>query len=246
VRWRIGPLELWAARCEREWRLGHITGDDTLDTRVEVEAPAAASEPPKGATVLRFGYREPPETIRLTPVLADRPVVVSPESPLLVPPGQDLVLYLSTPLWVQVTIGSSPAALLDQPTHRPTDTWFGSSTMAGELCYGSRTAARLNIDNVPVRPYRAVTIAEIGNRAKTPLTVEKLRIPTPNMSVYATAEGQLWTETVSFERQEEGEMARVSHGKGPPDLAPSARVLGAPRTPWEHGLIVRTFGSLLR
>jgi hypothetical protein len=204
------------------------------------------AEAPDDATVFRYGFQDPPDVVRLKPCLADRPVVVNPESPLLVPPNEDLVLYLSTPLWVIVTIGSSSAVLLDHPTDRPTDTWFGSTTTTGELCYASRTAARLTFDNLPVRPHRAVTIASISNRAASPLAVEKLRIPAPQMSVYGTEGGRLWTETVTFERHEDGEMARHQHGKGPPDIATTATLLGGPRSPVEPGLIVRTFGGLLR
>jgi hypothetical protein len=117
--------------------------------------------------------------------------------------------------------------------------------MEGELCYATRTSARLTVEDLPVRPHRAISVVEIKNTAKTNLTVEKLKIPTLQMSVFAAGDGQLWTETLTLERKEEDAMASVRLGKGPPRKASGAQLVRGPRSPSERGLLIRAFSGLL-
>ena len=95
---------------------------------------------------------------------------------------------------------------------RPSDTWFGPSTLEGELCYESKTAVRFNLDNVPRRPHRAISVVRIRNRTDTQLSLERLKIPLPNLSLFGTEDGQLWTESITLERDEDGENATVKLG----------------------------------
>ena len=243
--WQVGPYQLWARRSENEWRVASLQGDDPLDNTLLVEVPSTLHDPPENAEVRRFGFQQEPETVTLTPALADRPVIVSPEQPLHLPPQERISLFISTPVWVGLLIGDASKPHLDQPTHRPTDTWFGPSTMDGELCYASRTAARMYLENLPVRPHRVITTVEVKNRSTVALTVEKLKIPTENLSVFASRDGNLWTETVTLEHQEEASMASVRSGKGAPKIAADATPVSGPRSSLEQGFLTRTFGGLM-
>ena len=244
--WQAGPFQLWARRLPHEWVVCTVQGTDGLESTLDVRVPTDDPAPIEGLGLLRFAFEQPPEYVNLTPALADRPVVVSPEEPLHLPSGEQITLFISTPVWFQLSIGEGPLPLLDEPTHRPTDTWFGPSTMRGELCYATRTAARMSLDNVPFRPHRVISVVQIRNSSKTTLTVEKLKIPLPNQSVFGTKDGDLWTETVTLDHQEEGAMAAVRLAKGPPSNAPEASLFSGPRVPMDTGLLTRAFGELLR
>jgi hypothetical protein len=172
-------------------------------------------------------------------------VVVCPEEPLLIPPRESLTVYISTPVWVELTCGEPAVVLLDQPTFRPTDTWFGPSPMKGELCYATRTAARLTLDNVPLRPHRVISVVEISNTARSVLAVENLKIPAIHQSVFATPGGDLWTEAVILDHHEDGEHASVRFAEGPPEQAKEAALVRGPRRPAEAGLLTRAFGGLM-
>jgi len=243
--WQIGPLCLWATRLEEEWQLATETIGEGLATEM-VAAAAPVSPPGPGAAMARFGFRDAPSSLRLLPAPADRPVVVKAASPFFVPAGEEVSLFVSSALWLQVRVGGSTDLLHETPLFRPSDTWFGPSTLEGELCYAAKTAARFNLERIPRRPHRAATVVRIRNRADTQLGLERLKIPLPLLSLYGTEDGQLWTESVTLERDEEGENATVKLGKGAPRSAGVAKRLAGPRARAEKGLLTRAFGGLLR
>jgi hypothetical protein len=242
--WRIGPYRLWAWRAEHEWRIATQRDSDSMTDACHVEIPSPEREPPVHAELHRFGFTSAPAAITLRPFLADRPVVVSSESPLLLPRAEEITLYVSTPAWIQVVIGDSDT-ILEESLYRPTDTWFGPSTMRGELCYAVRTSARLRLESLPVRPHRIVSAVQIVNRGKTHLSFDRIKIPTPQMAVYGTPAGQLWTETVTLERYQDQDEASVRLGSGPPPQAVGATRIQGPRSVVERGLLTSAFSSLV-
>ncbi len=242
-RWRIGPLTFWLLRSPTQWRINVEPSGDPLDDRLEVEVPA--DEPaPQGAEVRRFGFKSSPP-IEIRPIAADRPIIINSETPFLVPPGEEATIFVSTPVWVQFHLGRGNLPLLDIPCYRPSDTWFGPSTRSGELCYAARTGARLNLPHLPVRPHRAVSVVTIRNRAKTALPLERIRLPLPHLSLYGSADGQLWTDQLTLEREEDGEMARVSLSRGGPKQAVDATKIAEPRLKHDKGQLLRSFGGLI-
>jgi len=244
--WQIGPFQLWATAYPFELRLAVAQGDDPLETTLAVGSPGRGREISEKASVRRFAFRQSIDSIELVPALADRPIVVSPEEPLMLPPDEEVTVLVSTPLWVKVIAGAAASVLLDVPTHRPSDSWFGPSTMEGELCYGSRTNARLNLENIPVRPHRAISVVRVRNGSTKDLHIEKLKLPTPQMSVFVTAKGRYWTEGVTLERREDDEPAAVRFGQGPPDEASDATLAAEPRSPSQRGMLTRAFAGILR
>lgn len=244
--WQIGPLQLWSCRLTGELRLASNREEDSIDETLIIEVPSDRCEPPEGAKVRRISFQQPPDSLELVPALADRPLVVGAEDLLIIPPQEETTLFVSTPLWVRVVAGGASAALLDQPTHRPSDTWFGPSTMTGELCYATRTCMQMNLEKLPARPGRAISVVQVKNQAKSDLKLEKLRLPALEMSTYVTEDGHFWTDSVTLERQEDGESATARLSKGPPWQAPYAKLAAEPRSASSGGLLTRAFGSLLR
>ncbi|MBZ0269812.1 hypothetical protein K8I85_16805 [bacterium] len=241
--WQVGPLRLWATRQPEEWQLATESTADNLANEV-----AAAVEPPTqpgpDARTARFGFRSSPKAIRLAPATADRPVVVKAASPFFIPAGEELSLFVSTALWLQVRVDGSTDLLYETPFHRPSDTWFGSSTREGELCYAAKIAIRHRLESVPRRPHRAISVVRIRNRAATQLELERLKLPSPVLSLYGCEDGSIWTESVTLERREEGENAMVTLGRGAPRAADNARKIAGPRQHVEPGILSRTFGGL--
>jgi len=241
--WRIGSLELWAERTDHEWRFAERRGGDPMDPTVVVECPSVRTPPETLPDQRRFGFRQSPAEISLTPALAPRPMIVKPEVPFALTARQESTLYVSSPLWIEVATVKPDDALFEVPTHRPSDTWFGASTREGELCFAGRTRARLQLPDEMVITHRAIAAIHIRNRAATLLNLERIKLPTPNLSVFVDGSGQPWTEQVTLDRQEDGDFAALRLGKGPEGDV-KGELLRGPRVKAEKGLSIRSFGGI--
>lgn len=255
-RWDVGPSTLWLYRTDREWRVIHRPSaepgsPDPLANRSGASIPVPEEEL---ASVLNAGddrlqttrhsFRETEPSIDVKPALADRPVVSRPEHPLHVPSGETVTLYLSTALWIRVTLPESSRCLQELPSYRMSDTWFGPSTVQGELCYATRTAGRLRRESLPIRLHRALTPLRIKNTAEDALPLERVQLPAPHLSLYATPEGLLWTQTVTMTRTEGAEGAGVQIRDGSPVEVDRAELIQEPRQKSEKRLFTSTFSTL--
>lgn len=247
-RWRIGPSTVWIYHFPHEWRILHEQGgapqDDVAFAVVPDEpAPQLEAAGPE-ATVARFSFRRTEERLTVMPVLADRAVIVGPEKALYVPEDESVTLYVSTPLWLRIEVGAEARLLREIPSYRPSDTWFGPSTMEGELCYASRTTGRFQVHLLPPRLHRAITPIQIRNHAKEALLLERMRLPVQHLSLFQAANDFLWTETVSLEWERSGGHAAMRLGEGAPPEASRAQLLRGPRETTKPNLIVRPFSIL--
>lgn len=248
-RWRIGPLTLTARREPAEWRLAHTRGDDSLDAAFAVECPEPGESLEEEGELVRVVTGAIPESLEIVPLLADRPIVASPEMTFRILPGAEVHLYVSVPLWVRVVLEESASGglvrhqVLEVPAWRPSDTWFGDFAH-GELCYAMRTKARLNLINLPRRRHRAIVKVRVRNRASDVLQLEKINLPAASLSLYADANNHLWTQRVFLERGGDGKTVEVDIGKGAPDEAVDAVLVAPPRVAPPRNVLVRAMGAL--
>ncbi len=182
--------------------------------------------------------------LTLTPLLADRNVVIRPRQPVFLLSGQAVTLYLSTPIWLRIDVGEPATLLREMPVTRLSDTWFGPSTREGEICYAGRTHARHHPDEIPHRPHRAITPLHIHNKAATPLPLEKISLPVPMLALYGSEDGMLWTQRVTLTREDQSDLAAVRIDPNPPEPNRKLSLLSKPRqNPGRSGL-VRAFSLL--
>jgi hypothetical protein len=242
IHWRLGTTEMWITRGTHEWRCSRRTiaeaGDAAPVRRRGVSVPDLPD-----LVVERLAVRQTAASLRMVPVLADRSLVVHPEHPVRLPRGEEIVLYVSTPLWLRLETVASGADFVEFPLQRPSDTWFGPSTMQGELCYASRTAARLNPDNVLHRPHRAVSALTVVNRSPVQFLLQKIKLPVPGMSLFATPGGRLWTERITLEHREASGQAALQQGGRPPGDLGDVELLSGPRVRPQRNMLIRAFGG---
>jgi hypothetical protein len=246
LRWRIGPMTIWIHRTRHELRMGHKSSIDPLDSALEVATPVAAEDLDDAVVPERFALFDAADALVLWPAPADRAVITRPQSPFHILPGKEVKLYVSSPLWARIALEPSHQVLREFPIYRPADTWFGPSTTTGELCYASRTHCRLDLEDVPFRPHRAVTPLLIRNLYDTPLLLERVSVPVPHLSLFSGFGGHLWTEAVQITRKDTvNGLAQVDIKTGPPEQVSEAQLITAPRRELKENLLVRTFGGLL-
>lgn len=246
-RFKIGPLTLWIQRLRGEWRLAREVGADDMEDGCDVELPLAdgARDLLQQGTLDRYAVSDTSDVVTLSAALADRAVITRPESPFHLPPGQEAWVYVGSPVWLQLAAGTDATPLLDAPIFRPSDTWFGPTTMEGELCYATRSYLRMNLEGLPRRPHRAITAARIINSAETPLDLQWLKLPVGHLELYAEDNGDLWTQDVTFEREggHAGALAALRLRQRTPAQAANAKLIAAPRLSSDKGFVMQAFSS---
>jgi hypothetical protein len=244
--WHVGPLTLGIGRAHKEWRIERRSDPALAGAACRVELPSSERLEGDDVIVRRFSFEQTGEALQLTPRVADRSVVVYPESPFFVTAGQEIVLFCSTPLWVRLEVGENRTVLEEFPSVRPSDTWFGPSTREGELCYASTTAARLRREDILHRPHRAVTELRIRNEADDTLPIEKVNLSVPYLSLYATADGSLWSDRVTLYRTLDESRSELEITPGPPEGLSAEPVSEARVTAGTDNVMVRAFEALFR
>lgn len=238
----IGPLTLYLKRQQQEWLIASARVSENEEL-YRVVSHSATCMPASSAT-RRFIFKRSPDSFTLLPVLADRAVVVKTLQPVIIPPAEKLTFYISSPVFVQIRLAGEPLPLQEIPTVALSDTWVGPSTQTGDLCYATRTLARTDKAEVPLRPHRAVTPVTLSNTSKRMLTIEKISIPVPFLSVYGAANGTLWTEAITLTYDGETSLARLTFDKNLPDIVTSADRLSSPRFPPDRHHLVRMFSEI--
>jgi hypothetical protein len=198
-RWALGPLHLGAEHLPSEIRLSWLAVGGWQTDTISVEHPCADPPHAAGAEISRFALQSREVDLTLRPVLPDRPIVARPATTLWVLGRQRVDLFVSTPLWLEANLGGAADPLLCIPSVRLSDTWFGPSPGQGELCYSTRTQARLDVTKLPRHPMRAVTRVTIDNRGAGPVRVERIKLPTQLLGLYATPDDRFWTTSIELE-----------------------------------------------
>jgi len=240
----IGPATILIQRLQQEWRIATEVSTDPDELALDIEIPAELTELLERANVRRFVASNDSENITITARLADRPVVATPQKPVELPPGEAVTVYVGSPVWMHVHAGTPVRDLFEVPLQPPADTWFGPSTRVGELCYASRTHCRLSLDELPLRPHRAVTSVVVENQAATPLRLDALKLPVPHLALYSADDGRLWTQDVTLTRDDDHEFTPLRVREGAPRQAENAMRIAEPRQPVADNIMVRAFSSL--
>ncbi|MEX2382774.1 MAG: DUF432 domain-containing protein [Opitutales bacterium] len=240
VSWEMGPLRMWLQRWGSEWRLAFEHREESDD--VYFFSPAA--EPPPELQWSRWALKKEVAAAEIVPVMQDRPLVIRPETPLNIPPGNDVIFFVSVPVWLKVFIGTSRERLLAEvPTMILSNTWFGEPT-EGELCYALRTGASRDLDGVKKGRYRAVCPVLIKNHSPDELDFQKICLRIQHVHVYE-GENRLWTNQVTVSYLGKNNFSAIEFKPAAPDYERILRQVGDAREPIHISFIKKSFGNLM-
>lgn len=225
----------------KEWCIHALQEKVTDDKDNEFQSVIGEFSPINCGDVSRHIINSKSVTLEVKVSLADRTVVCRPKSPITIVPGASVVIYLSTPIWLTIGVVNDEFTLLkEMATQRLSDTWFGASTMEGELCYASQTIGRLDLDKLPFRAQRAITPLLIENKADNDLIFERIALPVPSLSLFTSKTGQLWTQNVGLIREDDGGYAKLKLGHPQPD----STLINGPRIDLGQGQLIRAFSAI--
>lgn len=207
---RFGPLTLYLGHFFQEWRLSWTTTNDYMDNSFALHHPFTGEIPHELTSMIRYTYSRPcNHFVKVTPVLGDLPFVAKPTKPLMVLPDETVRIFMSIPLFVRIETEDPYHLLEDIPVLQSPKTWFGDSTVRGEICYATKIKAVLNQAELINRPYRAISQLEIQNKSAHPLHVERLKVPAPFLSLFQGEDGLYYTSVMNFVCDYDGTIRNV-------------------------------------
>ncbi|MAA64708.1 MAG: hypothetical protein CL581_08035 [Alteromonadaceae bacterium] len=224
----LSETRLWVTLLDHEWqvcRQALVSDTSRTDWKQNISFVAPGSD----VTIQRFIRPDPGNDVLYLPALADRPTMIRPFQPLTIPAGRECTIYVATTVWLRVLVGNTRSQLMEMPLVEPSMTWVGRSTMDGDLCYTAPTVARLVLEAVPRRPWRAITPVRICNRRPEPLMLERFSLPTPMLPLYRNDAGSLWTPKVTVVCETDISAARLRVSRSLPAEAGNCEMLAAPR-----------------
>jgi hypothetical protein len=140
--------------------------------------------------------------ITFKPTLPDRALLSLLDRPCYIPLGETLLVYISVPLWIQISAGK-PSTVLDEfATETLADTWFGKNTQAGELCYANPIHGSPRLEDLPHDSTHAIIPVSIENRTRTTNLLHELKIPLDSLSIYSDKQNRLWTEQLHMYQED--------------------------------------------
>ncbi|MEJ2742223.1 MAG: hypothetical protein P8176_07000 [Gammaproteobacteria bacterium] len=235
----LGEVGFYVQRQEREWLISRwMETDLCVDRKSTREKNAAKRED------VRFVISSADTTLSLSPALADRSVVSRPVVPVTLLPRASGDFYVSTPLWISITSGTRKIKLMDFPTIRPSDTWFGPNTRMGELCYMSRTDAFASLDCLPVQADRVITPVRIINESNESLNVSHIKLAVPHLSVFSDTKMRLWTERAVLVNKGDTSLFEFRVDKTQ-HLTDACERLSEPRVPLRRNRLTQTWSFLI-
>ena len=245
AKWEVGPLTLVTERKAAEWRLLHWQGEDISESRLSSKVSQAPPDIPEDAADQRYAVDGTGPSITLVPMLPNRDVVSLPESPYSVLASEKVRIYVRTPIWIGVSSTMRKQQLLELPVYRMSDTWFGQNQMVGELCYASTTVCRTSLEDFPSWPHGVITPVFIKNSTDDTLTVERIHIPAPNLSLFIDEKGAFWTQHVTIVLNKDSKNVEVNIGKKAPSEAGKTTLLAGPRKSDAKSMLTKSLAALI-
>ncbi len=237
--WRLGPLTLWARRRHSEWCVFAERGGEDEFAREFI-----ADRPPKeDAAWKRWAFTGEIDRVSVLPVTPDRSVVARPESALRIPPDNEVLFFVSIPLWVRVTVaGTVPVILTEEATRVLSNTWFGEPT-EGELGYALKTGASRGLEGVKPGSYRFLCPLLVKNHSAEELAFDKVCLPVPYLQLYLGGR-RLWSNRIALSYLGRSQFSSVAFDEEPPGFEEGLEKIGEPRLHERKGFLRRSFATL--
>lgn len=195
--WSLGERKIAIQRLPKEWVIWNKELDSESTSKITITS-LKTSKTFSGVPYSRHLVNQTTDSVNISPMLADRAIVARPATSLNILPGEKVELYISSPLWFLMKLNSKSSPIVDIPFLRPTDSWFGPSTMEGEFCYAKYTDARVNLTQIEARQHRAITPVVIKNQHSETLIIERINLPAPFLTLYTDEKQSFWTQEVEI------------------------------------------------
>lgn len=237
---------LYIQRQAQQWLLCQsqiVSPQCSLQNKLHIEHNATI--PADTTDAQRWVNAEQESTLRIVPCMADKSLVVQPESTLIIPVGRKPALYLSLPIMYQIFIGQNKKPFHEFFIETMPLTWFGSNTRRGELCYQSKSPVALELTDLPQAPHRVLMELRIHNRDSENLKVEKINLPALYLPIYRVDGEVFWTSPLTIVNEKLTDELSLSYGKGVPGRHQKLELVSQPRLRSEARTFMRALEAII-
>jgi hypothetical protein len=237
---RLGPFRLWLSRVDQEWAYACEYGE-LSDVQDIAQVPRDVIS--KDLAWTKTVFSTAPREVRLQPAVPDRPLVVKPEDPVVIPGGETGLFYVMLPVFIKIVVEgkSGEVQLGSVPTRQLSDTWFGHPT-GGEFCYALPFAAGRDLAALNPFPHHALCPIEIRNSSHEKLLFEKLCFRARYVTLFC-GNRHLWSSKTRIEYEGNFKGTSIRYDSGHPEAEPDASKVSEPERRAETGLQRLTFHS---
>jgi len=207
----MGPLQIWLHRDGDDWESMVHRDVATAAEGLRMNLPGEA---PVGGQWRRLGSVSETPKLRFRPMMPNRPVVVRPEMPYTILPGERIQFFVGLPIWLAVET-ESEIRLLEEAVIHLSNTWFGAP-MEGELAYAMRTWARREAEDLDFEPWRVVCPVRLKNMTKDKLSFERICIRARFLDIYQDGKKGLWSNESGVSVRGGNNWSRISYARGAP------------------------------
>ena len=233
VQWRVGSVGLWARAFDDEWEIA--SSYDTSDLN--------SQDCPEDVAWTRF-VTVANDGLFTQPALPDRPVVIRPQSPIVILPGRWGRFYFSVPLWVRFV--SQPAGrsatMVEIPSQNLSSTWFGDMA-TGELCYAIDSRLLRRQPSMDANDAFGRCELEVRNGSRERLQFERISVHVEHMHLFET-EDKFWTNQLRVVFKGADQVSQLTFLPHPPSVAGEARIVCQPRVALEKNILKRSFNLI--
>ena len=237
----LGALELKVYRSQQEWCYATDFADG-MDARARLSLVVGDMGFDPELAWNRLILWEKTDTVRFQPLLPDRPIIVRPEMPMRVMPGQSVLLFIGIPLWLSLVFGARKEHSVEVSSLTLSNSWFGNFT-EGELCYALKTRAKLLPDELTASASRVMFPLEIRNASSENLDFQRLCVRPQFLNIFQ-GKTRLWTSRGRVSYRGEEKWSRIVYASGAPEFDEAGMLIGHAREKMTRGLLFKTFDSL--
>lgn len=241
--WRFGTSSLYVQKTEEVCKI--LTESNPVEKPVWQFARRVAKNLEKGTEGKWESYFVGSmETIKIVPIVPDRPLVLKPVNAVKLLPGRAVTFYFGIPLWIRlVTVqGSISTTIRDVPLNTFSQIWFGDP-LGGELCYSLDISLFTKFQQVDPTPCTSLCKVRIKNGSTSLLDLQKICLHTEYYTIFEK-EGMLWTDELIYQFRGEEQSSQINYTRKPPKESGGAKLLTAPRVLPTQNIIKRSFGLL--
>ncbi len=238
---RIGSLTLWFLKKDNELLIAEqqLPKENEGNFEQILETPHEA-ELPENVAWKRWIVNQADKSVGLVPVMPTRPIVVRPEAPVQVLPGNKTCFFVSIPVSVRIT-SSNDDILTEVPIRILSNIWFGDP-MSGELCFSVKSGAVTSIEQKKEKVYTATCPICIENQSSSLFNFNRFAVHTEYFSVYL-GQKHLWTNQIDVVIEGGGQKSSINIPETPPQIEEITKQLSPGREKFSKKFYKKMFSD---